>query len=238
MDERSCRIYESQAWPRGSISSGPSGPDLPRLGLFIQNKESNFMEPTFKVGHIVRVIHTDYPSEIPLGTLAPIVKVSVDGCGVNLYCVGHPRGLFFTPEEIEAVPPDYGVPTGGVPRRVTAVPDGFETSASFPGYMPTNPEPLGTKFDSLKPRWSLVPKGVIAQVVDVLTFGAAKYSSDNWMYVAPDKYYNALNRHIDAWRSGEKLDEETGKHHLAHALCCLMFMLWHDDNKPTVDEGI
>jgi hypothetical protein len=194
------------------------------------------MEPTFKVGHMVRVLTSNY-DDIPVGSLTHIVR-AVDDFGLYLFCTRHPRGLFFTPEEIEVVPPDYGVPTGGVPRRVTAVPSGFETSASFPGYMPTSPEPLGTKFDSLKPRWSLIPKGVIAQVVDVLTFGAAKYSSDNWMYVAPDKYYNALNRHIDAWRNGEKLDEETGKHHLAHALCCLMFMLWHDDNKPTVDEGI
>lgn len=94
------------------------------------------------------------------------------------------------------------------------------------------PKTLGVKFDQLKARWSLVPRKVMAQVVEVLTFGAAKYSSDNWMYVDPEKYYNALHRHIDAWRNGEKIDEESGKHHLAHALCCLLFMLWHDDN-PT-----
>jgi hypothetical protein len=194
------------------------------------------MEPSYKVGQIVRVLHTDYHSEIPVGTRTSIVGINSTSKGVYLYCVGYTEGLFFTFEEIEPALPDYGVPTGGVPRRVTAVPDGFGTSKDLLGDMLTSPKPLGTKFDSLKPRWSLVPKGVIAQVVDVLTFGAAKYSADNWMYVAPDKYYNALNRHIDAWRNGEKLDEETGKHHLAHALCCLMFMLWHDDNKPTAKE--
>lgn len=96
---------------------------------------------------------------------------------------------------------------------------------------------LGVKFDQLKARWSLVPRKVMAQVVEVLTFGAAKYSSDNWMHVDPEKYYNALHRHVDAWRNGEKYDEESGKHHLAHALCCLLFMLWHDDNPKEKDPA-
>lgn len=132
--------------------------------------------------------------------------------------------------------PSYGVPTGGVPNRPD-LNDILREKLDRRIVVTKKPEPLGTKFDTLKPRWSLVPKGVLAQVVEVLTFGAAKYSSDNWMYVDPEKYYNALHRHIDAWRNGEKLDEESGKHHLAHALCCLMFMLWHDDNKPTAKES-
>ena len=131
--------------------------------------------------------------------------------------------------------PNYGVPTGGVPRAENL--NDFlqaKLSSSELGRTMIYKEaakPLGVKYDNLKPRWSLVPPGVMAQVVDVLTFGAAKYSSDNWMHVDPEKYYNALHRHVDAWRNGERLDQETGKHHLAHALCCLMFMLWHDDKK-------
>lgn len=125
--------------------------------------------------------------------------------------------------------PDYGVPTGGIPRRIFVT---TKAPSDLNELLRDRATTLGTKFDSLKANWSLVPKGVMAQVVDVLTFGAAKYSPDNWMYVDPEKYYNALHRHVDAWRNGERLDQETGKHHLAHALCCLMFMLWHDGNKP------
>lgn len=99
----------------------------------------------------------------------------------------------------------------------------------------TVPE-LGVKFDSAKPKWSLMPRGVLSQVVEVMTIGAKKYSPDNWMHVDPARYYDALNRHVDAWRNGERLDEETGKHHLAHALCCLIFMLWHDDNPKKASE--
>jgi hypothetical protein len=31
-----------------------------------------------------------------------------------------------------------------------------------------------------------------------------------------------------AWKSGETLDPESGKHHLAHAMCCAMFLLERD----------
>lgn len=96
----------------------------------------------------------------------------------------------------------------------------------------TQAQPLGVKYDSDKPKWSLIPKGVVGQVVEVLTFGAKKYSPDNWMYVPQERYYDALNRHLDAWHNGETRDPETGKHHLAHALSCLMFMLWLDQNLP------
>ena len=92
--------------------------------------------------------------------------------------------------------------------------------------------PKGVKYDGEKPKWSLIPKGVLAQVVEVLTYGSKKYTPDNWMYVEKSRYYDALLRHVDAFHNGEKVDPESGKHHLAHALCCLMYMLWHDDNEP------
>ena len=92
----------------------------------------------------------------------------------------------------------------------------------------------GVKFDGGKLRYSLLPAGTINQVVEVLEFGAAKYAPDNWQ-VVPDarrRYYNAAMRHVDAdWR-GEKVDPETGLPHLAHAVCCLLFMMWLNDQAP------
>lgn len=89
---------------------------------------------------------------------------------------------------------------------------------------------LGVKFDKAKPKWSLVPQGVMTDVVDVLTKGAMKYAPDNWMYVpeARTRYYDATLRHLTAWWEGEKHDPETGNSHLSHAICCLMFLLWFD----------
>ena len=88
----------------------------------------------------------------------------------------------------------------------------------------------GVKADSNKRRYSLLPSGVVNQVVDVLEFGSKKYADDNWQKIdnARTRYYNAALRHIDAWWSGEIKDSETGKHHLAHAVCCLMFLVWFD----------
>lgn len=34
----------------------------------------------------------------------------------------------------------------------------------------------------------------------------------------------AAMRHLAAWRDGEQLDEESGLPHLAHALCCIVFL--------------
>lgn len=88
----------------------------------------------------------------------------------------------------------------------------------------------GSKYDSGKPRFSLLPLEVVNEVVDVLEFGATKYAVDNWQKVTEPKqrYYDAALRHIFAWFGGEKLDPETGKHHLAHGICCLAFLLWLD----------
>lgn len=94
-------------------------------------------------------------------------------------------------------------------------------------------KPLGIKFDKEKVRWSLVPTGVMTDVVDVLTKGAQKYAPDNWMYV-PDsrsRYYDAALRHLTSWWEGELNDPETGNSHLAHAMCCLMFLHWFDQQE-------
>ena len=68
------------------------------------------------------------------------------------------------------------------------------------------------------------------ETVKVLTFGATKYARDNWKFVDDSKrgYFDALQRHVWAWRQGEILDKESGIHHLAHAMCCLMFLYEHD----------
>lgn len=90
----------------------------------------------------------------------------------------------------------------------------------------------GKKYDTGKLRWELVPKGVMSLVVKVLTNGALKYSDNNWQKVRPfrERYYGAMKRHIDAWWEGEILDPDDGVHHLAHAICCAMFLIWGDNN--------
>lgn len=88
----------------------------------------------------------------------------------------------------------------------------------------------GVKFDQEKPQWTLVPFKAFDHVVEVLTIGARKYAPDNWKKVpnARQRYIDAAFRHMSAYAGGEKLDAETGKNHLAHAVCCLLFLLAFD----------
>lgn len=88
--------------------------------------------------------------------------------------------------------------------------------------------PKGIKHDAGKPQWHLVPWGPMTVVVRVLMHGAGKYSEDNWKGVSPRRYENAAYRHLIAWSQGEATDPESGLPHLAHAICSLLFLLWHE----------
>jgi len=106
----------------------------------------------------------------------------------------------------------------------------FKHSLNYRNNMPkkaTDDLPTGLKFDKSKPDWSLLPMKGFEPVIRVLTYGAAKYERDNWKYVenGETRYLAAALRHLAAYQSGESKDEETGESHLAHAICCLVFML-------------
>jgi hypothetical protein len=85
----------------------------------------------------------------------------------------------------------------------------------------------GVKYDGGKPMPRLLPPSALLAISRVLTFGAKKYSPDNWKHVvgAKERYLDAMLRHILAYNSGEILDQESGENHLAHAGCCLLFLL-------------
>ena len=85
----------------------------------------------------------------------------------------------------------------------------------------------GRKYDGDKAKLYLLPPKSILEVGKVLTYGAEKYDAENWRKVddLQNRYTSAALRHIFAHIDGEKLDEETGLSHLAHAMCCLLFKL-------------
>lgn len=86
------------------------------------------------------------------------------------------------------------------------------------------------KLDTNKLRWDLLPIEPIEDVVSVLTTGAAKYSENSWKKISNpvERYYAALMRHITTWRKGIKTDSESGKSHLVHAICNLLFLYYFD----------
>jgi hypothetical protein len=88
----------------------------------------------------------------------------------------------------------------------------------------------GVKHDAGKVQWQFLPFGEVEDVARVTDFGARKYAPDNWKHVpnAKERYFSAAMRHLVAWRTKEKNDPETGHSHLAHACCCLLFLMWFD----------
>ena len=87
----------------------------------------------------------------------------------------------------------------------------------------------GKKYDAGKQRWDLVPLLAMSEVVNVLTHGAQKYGDWNWTRVSEpeNRYYAACQRHLVAWAIDDapSIDADSKCNHLAHAICCLMFLL-------------
>ena len=85
---------------------------------------------------------------------------------------------------------------------------------------------VGMKFDTGKLLYSLIPPETTKALAEVLTYGAQKYAPNNWIKVENGdiRYMDALFRHLEAFRSGETHDPESGYHHLSHCLCNIMFL--------------
>lgn len=102
--------------------------------------------------------------------------------------------------------------------------------------------PEGLKYDRGKPRAALVLGGfanALLEVAKVGTFGAEKYAPNNWKLVEPERYEDALFRHLLQWQSGELVDPETGLLHLAHAAwnaLAILQLIHHKCNIPKAVE--
>jgi hypothetical protein len=85
----------------------------------------------------------------------------------------------------------------------------------------------GVKHDNKKPDYSLIPPNALESIAKVMTHGAQKYDRHNWKKLdnPVNRYFSAAQRHLWAVKKGEDLDPESGEHHYAHALCCIMFLL-------------
>lgn len=95
----------------------------------------------------------------------------------------------------------------------------------------------GVKFDSDKPRMELLDTYALEQIALVMSFGAKKYAAHNWRGgLAWSRLIGAALRHILAFMKGEDKDPESGLSHIAHAGCCIMFLLWHEKHKVEKDD--
>tara|TARA_R110000851_G_C12919746_1_gene550164 strand:- start:305 stop:613 length:309 start_codon:yes stop_codon:yes gene_type:complete len=96
----------------------------------------------------------------------------------------------------------------------------------------------GMKYDGDKPRYDLEQVRATEEVIKVLTFGANKYADDNWRLVenAKKRYLSASRRHLASFSLDETHDKESGLHHLAHAICCLNFILEIELDKEQINK--
>jgi Domain of unknown function (DUF5664) len=102
------------------------------------------------------------------------------------------------------------------------------------------------KFDQGKPQLSLIPRAALDEIAQVLAYGAQKYGKWNFKNGTDwSRYIDAAIRHLYAFSSNEDLDSETKLTHLAHAGCCIAFLLdmYHnnygtDDRYPGDNEQL
>lgn len=88
------------------------------------------------------------------------------------------------------------------------------------------------KADSGKIRPTLVPASLVWAVGAVRMFGTKKYGSqDNWKLVEPERYWDALYRHLLAALGGEKNDPESGLPRLWHIACNAAFLIEMEGNE-------
>lgn len=82
------------------------------------------------------------------------------------------------------------------------------------------------KFDTGKPKLSLVPVEIIRCIARVREFGVEKYKDpDNWKQVEAERYRDAAFRHMLAYiEEPDGVDEESGLPHLWHLATNIAFL--------------
>lgn len=102
----------------------------------------------------------------------------------------------------------------------------------------------GRKDDSDKAPHHLLAPELLTATATILDFGAKKYAPRNWEKgMAWSRCYSALQRHMLSWWAGEGKDPDTGKSHLWHAACNIMFLIAYEmrgigtDDRPKGEEA-
>jgi len=98
-------------------------------------------------------------------------------------------------------------------------------------------EKTGGEKGSKMERFDLIPAGAMRQIARHYGIGAQKYAPNNWR-----RGYDwslstaALERHLNAWKSGEDIDADTGSNHLAAVVFHALALLTFADEHPELDD--
>jgi hypothetical protein len=126
------------------------------------------------------------------------------------------------------------VDAASIPQEtVTAIQKQIELKTVV-GTIPTG---SALKFDDGKLPFHLLSTEAMNQTAAVLAFGAEKYAEHNWRKgFVWSRPLSAAMRHITAFNAGEDKDPESGLSHLAHAACCIMFLLEFEKTHKELDD--
>jgi len=94
--------------------------------------------------------------------------------------------------------------------------------------------------------YSTVPSEVVAEMGLGLLEGALKYGRHNFRVIGvrASVYYDAIQRHLNAWWEGEDLDPESELNHITKLLTSAAVLRdaminerWTDDRPPKLKDG-
>lgn len=93
------------------------------------------------------------------------------------------------------------------------------------------------KYDTGKPKLSLIPSEPLMDLARVFMFGAEKYGKGNWRSGFDySRLYDAVMRHLMAWFEGEDMDPESGLPHLSHATWGLIILRYFQIKGEGTDD--
>ena len=94
------------------------------------------------------------------------------------------------------------------------------------------------KADAGKAEIRLVPMEIVWAIAWIRMYGNRKYGDpENWKTVEPERYRDALMRHLLHYISDPKsVDEESGYPHLWHAACNMAFLMHFDYGEEVLHD--
>lgn len=95
-----------------------------------------------------------------------------------------------------------------------------------------------TRLGVVKPSLSAVPGTALFHLARAMMDGVDKYGIYNWREkdVPARIYVDAAMRHIVSWADGEEFADDSGVHHLAHAMACCAIVLDALEQGALIDD--
>ena len=96
------------------------------------------------------------------------------------------------------------------------------------------------RFSAGKLRHDLIAPWALSELAKVYTYGTQKYDDDNWWKGLRWKrdVYGCILRHVWKWFRGERFDDESGVHHLAHAAWNCFTLMSYERHKIGIDDRV